>query len=171
MRNFLIAMSLVDASLLVIASLTSCARQDGEVDPNFVATAAPAIVTVNVTQLTPASCREFGELATLTITASQGEVELNQLHLNRKLDFGNDAELSWTDGRHIVVWEHAGLFPRKLEASRETERLQVRPGDPVVFTLSVDPDDCHDFGSQAIVDSVAYWDVGLKKTIVQEVAP
>lgn len=160
MRNFNFVISLL--------TLSAC---QPEVQIDFNDVAQPAILSVSVTQVSPASCPEFGELAKLTISASQGEAELNQLNLSRQVNFGQDAELSWTDSKHVVVWRHKPLFPRQLTANRETERLQVTPGDPVVFTLSIDPSDCRDFDSQAIVESVNYWDVATKKNVVQKIGP
>jgi len=154
MRIILIALSLILA--------TSCKPQDGEIDAVL-----PVDLTVSTTY-TPGQCLDSGQIALINLFTKQGHAELAEIKLSRQVDFGNHAKLTWTDGEKEFGWDHKALAPRRFRFDERSTRLGLRPDATVTLILTVDPDDCHDYGGQReFVESVGYLDhsTGEKRTL------
>jgi hypothetical protein len=154
MRNFLIS--------LLTFSLTACSIDDGEWGASEPISNIPAALLITVTPTSSAVCAENGQVATVTISSSQGEAVVDEIDLSKDLKFGTSAalEIQGGDRRHDF-WDNGGLLhPRHLTAERETLRLTIDANSKYSLLLTVDPDDCPKFG-QPFVSKVHYYDIGL----------
>lgn len=153
--------------ITMLASLiTGCYVDDGKwSNADEQINNVPVALLVTVTQTDATTCAATGQVATVTISSPQGEAVVDEIDLSKELKFGTSATLEIQGGsRRRDFWDNGGVLrPRHLTADRETLRVTIDANNQASFLLTVDQDDCPEFG-QPLVSKINYYDVGLGKS-------
>ncbi len=154
--------------MLIFLSLLACTDKSGlNQDDNAYQQPVLPAASLNLEFILYGSdgCSASGSVATVSLSTSQGLAIITKIELNHQLDFGHDASLVWGSGRETVIWDNqAPLRPRWFEGRGEHEQVEISPGYPSSFVLTVGEGDCPVLdGQSTVVASVNYYDQGRKQ--------